>query len=137
MADENAIRAALQELAKSGFQFGDIMKALKGAKDDGIIKSKGRGKLPEDDPLRNAIKNALASLKLKHQEDGKPAVDGSLLDLITKATAETEATSLMVTLNDQWKVNFVKSMPKEKKEKSEKQEKKETQPADFTEPQVV
>lgn len=133
MADEKKLRELIAGLAAEGIQVGDIMKALKTAKDDGVIKSKGRGKLPENDPLRIVLRDAILGMKVDQTvEDHK--FTGSLLSLIAESTTKSDATSLMVTLDDNWKVNFVKNVPKEKKEK---QEKKETQPSDFSEPAVV
>jgi hypothetical protein len=123
MADTAKLESLLKELANQGFQFSDIQKALKGAKDAGIIKSKGRGKQPENDPLRMEVRDALLGLK----------VNGT--DLMSKvADATKETVSFMVTLNDNYKVNFIKNMPKDKKEKSDKKEKG---PADFEEPAVA
>ena len=123
MADTAKLASLLQELANQGFQFSDIQKALKGAKDAGIIKSKGRGKQPENDPLRIEVRDALLGLKL----------NGT--DLMAKvADATKDSTSFMVTINDNYKVNFIKNMPKEKKDKTDK---KTTGPADFEEPAVA
>ena len=123
MADTAKLEALLKELAGQGFQFSDIQKALKGAKDAGIIKSKGRGKQPENDPLRVAIRDALLQLQVN---------GGNLMDKVVDATKET--VSFMVTLNDNYKVNFIKNMPKEKKEKTDK---KTTGPDTFEEPAVA
>lgn len=121
--DQNKVAELLAALAGEGFQYGDIMKALKGAKDAGIIKAKGRGKVPENDPLRISVRDALLAIKV----NGK-----TLVDQITEATKETS--SFMLTLNDNFKVNFVKNMPKEKKDK---QEKKAKGPDSFEEPAVA
>lgn len=131
MANEEKAMQLIAELAKQGFQYSDILKALKGAKDAGTIKSKGRGKVPEDSPLRNAVISAINSIHLNYK-DGETTVDGDLLKVITDNTVD--ATSFMVTLNDNWKLNFVKNVAKEKKEKSEA---KKDGPADFAEPVVA
>lgn len=130
MANEEKIAALIAALASEGIQFGDVLKGLKDAKDKGIIKAKGRGKVPEDSPLRNAVIAAISGLHLNYK-DGDNTVNGDLLAVISDNTKD--ATSFMVTLNDNWKVNFVKNLPKEKKDK---QEKKETGPATFDEPTV-
>lgn len=131
MANEEKIAALIAALASEGIQFGDVLKGLKDAKDKGIIKSKGRGKVPEDSPLRNAVISAINSIHLNYK-DGDATVDGDLLKVITDNTVD--ATSFMVTLNDNWKVNFVKNLPKEKKEKEDK---KADGPAAFDEPVVA
>lgn len=123
MADANKVAELLAALAGEGFQYGDIMKALKSAKDSGVIKAKGRGKVPENDPLRISVRDALLAMKV----DGK-----TLVEQLTDATKET--VSFMLTLNDNFKVNFIKNMPKEKKEK---QAKKEKGPETFEEPAVA
>ena len=93
---------------------------MKAGKDKGIIKAKGRGKVPENDPLRLAVRDSLLAVKV----DGK-----TLIEQIIEATKETS--SFMLTLNDNYKVNFIKSMPKDKKEK---QEQKAKGPESFEEP---
>ena len=121
MADANKLKDMLSQLAGEGVNFGDILKALKGLKDSGVIRSRGRGKSPLDDPTRVAIRDYV----LAGQVNGK-----SLIEIISGATVDS--TSFMVTLNDDWKINFVKNVERPKKPKKDKT----VEPEGFAEPAV-
>ena len=134
MANENMLRDMLLKLAKEGINFGDILKEAKSLKDAGQIKSKGRGKSTDDDPIRVAIREVLLANSVKWEKeveeiktgkDGKEVkgtkkVSGTspLLDLIVQETGD-ETVSYMLTLNKDWKVNFIKNIVKAKKDKTE------------------
>jgi len=135
MANEVMLREMLLKLAKEGINFGDILKEAKSLKDAGQIKSKGRGKSTDDDPIRVAIRDVLLSdlVKVKYEEEveevkmekGKE-VKGTkkvphtlpLIELIAQETGD-ETVSYMLTLNKDWKVNFIKNIVKAKKGKDE------------------
>jgi len=121
----NEIVALLKALGDKGIQIGDVMKALKVAKDSGVIKGAKRGKTPENDPLRVSIRDAILGLSVN---------GGTLMSKVAGAT--TDSTSFMVTLDDNWKINFVKNVAKPKKDKKEK-EKVEKGPEQLAEPTVV
>lgn len=121
MADAKALEEALKTLASLGVSYGDVQKALKGMKASGEIKSTGRGKVPSDDPLRLSLKSAILSINI----EGTP-----LLTAVDRATKTT--TSFMLTLSDDWKLNFVKNTKKPKKAKA-----KTVAPKEMEEPTVV
>lgn len=126
MANDNKLAELLGQLAAQGIQYGDIMKALKDAKESGVIKSKGRGKAPENDPLRVNVREILLAATV----DGKP-----LMDVI--AAAVGEGISFMATLNDQWKVNFIDNAKVEARAKSKEKKDKTAEPEQFAEPAVA
>lgn len=121
MADANAIEQALKLLASQGVNYGDFLKTLKGMKAKGDIKSTGRGKVPSDDPFRLLVKGAITSI----------SIEGTPLLTAVEREAKT-ATSFMLTLSDNWKINFVKNVKKPKKAKA-----KTEAPKEMEEPTVV
>ena len=117
MADTTnpAILEAIKLLASQGFNLGDFNKALKEAKADGLIKGGRVGKSPESDASRTAIIALLTSATVDVKLDDGAVVTKPLMDVVAEATGDL--TSFMVTLNDNWKINFVKNVKREKKVK--------------------
>lgn len=110
------ILEAIKLLAAQGINLGDFNKALKEAKSEGIIKGGRVGKSPESDATRVAVISLLLNGKVTIVADDGAKVEKTLLEAVTEATGEL--TSFMVTLNDDWKVNFVKNIKREKKVKN-------------------
>lgn len=136
MANDVDVMEMLKALSAKGVNLADIMKGLKGAKEAGIIKSSGRGKSPESDPLRVAVRNTFVGLKLSYKDGDKEVKDVSILDAVKAAIGD--GISFMVTLNDDFKINIIKNIPHEKKEKAaKKEEQKKDGPADFAEPVIA
>lgn len=125
MAEAKEIRQALELLAKMGVTFGDVQKELKQLKSDGKIKSSGRGKAPSDDPTRLAIRDELLKVVVNKQP---------ILNLVESSLEGNQ--TYMITLNDNFKVNFVKVVKKPPKAKKEKKVEP-TTPEGFEEPAVV
>lgn len=106
---------AIKLLASQGINLGDFNKALKEAKAEGIIKGGRVGKSPESDATRVAIIELLLNGNVSIVADDGAKVSKPLMTAVAEATGEL--TSFMVTLNDDWKINFVKNIKREKKVK--------------------
>ena len=109
------ILEAIKLLASQGINLGDFNKALKEAKAEGIIKGGRVGKSPESDATRLGVIAALLGAKVTIKTDDGTEVVRPLMEAVAEATGEL--TSFMVTLNDDWKINFVKNIKREKKVK--------------------
>ena len=107
---QKALAEVLKGLTAQGIDSSDFLKVVSALKKSGDIKSPGKGKQAEDNPFKISIRTLITG--------DKAIIDGLNTYFTTKDKDDKLPSSLMVKLNDNLSLNFVRKQKKVKKAKT-------------------